>query len=302
MDLATFFQQMGQAQLWSAPGAVFNYSNVGFELAGLAMQKAAKQEFGALIESKVFAPAGMVDARMDAAKVVSEGNFATSYASTGAFGPSDMVGATVMGPDTGAWASASDLGHFAQALLDEGGTMLKPASVTKMTTSRTQTDDPTQQYGIGMFLLDLGGTPVWTHSGENGGYVTDLTLLPTRGFASAILVSSESGPPDSYFKAVETFTRSPLPAPADSSFKDADEPDHVGTYQSATAGTVTVAKSGAAMTITVAGQTATLTPVFKDSYTFPYAPWGGGDLPVNFARSSGKVSHVVSRAFVAARM
>jgi hypothetical protein len=55
------------------------------------------------------------------------------------------------------------------------------------------------------------------------------------------------------------------------------------------------------MKITMGGTTATLSPAWQDTYFFPYAPWGGGDLEINFWRESGKVTYAVTRAFVAAR-
>jgi CubicO group peptidase (beta-lactamase class C family) len=301
-DLEPFLQGMGQLPLWSAPGEVFNYNNVGFELAGLVMQKAAAQPFATLVEQKVFAPAGMLDARMDPAAVMREGNYATGYSGGGAVSPTDVV-IPAMGPDTGAFTSVTDLAHFAQTLMAGGGAMLKPDSVAKMTTAHTPTDDPTTSYGYGMFVADRSGTAQWSHSGENTGYVADLSIVPSRGFASAILIASDGvDMPDAYMGAAATFTGAPLPPATDQgAFDPASTADHVGAYTSAAVGTITVQKSGAAMTITVGGQTATLTPMWRDTYTFPYAAWGGGDLEVNFWRVGGKVKYAVARAFAGSR-
>ena len=299
VDLAGFFAQMGQVQLWSPPGVVFNYNNVGFDLAGLVMQNATGQPFASLVEGEVFPNAGMTDARMDPAKVTTEGDYALGYPSDGSgpVHPSDLAG-TVFGPDTGGWASADDLAHFAKTLMGGGGTLLAPASLTAMTTPHIVTDDPSQQYGYGMFVVDYGGTPMWTHPGENSGYATDLTIYPTLGFATALLMNGDGASlPSAYLGAVETFTGKKLPAPPPDAFVAADEADHVGSYQSVTAGAFTVAQGVGKMTITLGGQTATLTPAWKDTYTFPYAPWGGGDLEINFWRVSGKVAYAVTRAF-----
>jgi CubicO group peptidase (beta-lactamase class C family) len=303
LDLAGFFTQMGQVQLWSPPGVVFDYNNLGFELAGLAMQNATGQPFASLVESEVFPNAGMTDARMDPAKVTSEGDYAVGYPSdnSGPVHPNDLAG-TVFGPDTGAWASADDLAHFANTLMDGGGGLLQAASLALMTTPHVTSDDPSQEYGYGMFVTDYGGTPMWSHPGDNSGYEADLTIFPTLGFASALLMNSDgAGPPTAYLGAVETFTGKKLPPPPGDAFDAADEAEHVGTYQSAGAGTITVAQSAGAMKVTVGGTTATLTPLWKDAYSFPYAPWGGGALEINFARASGKVAYAVTRAFVGAK-
>lgn len=297
-ELEAFIQGMGPQPLWSPPGVVFNYNNIGFELAGLIMQRAAQAPFASLIESLVFAPAGMTDARMDPAVVEREGNFASAYpAGAGPYRPTDVV-TPAMGPDTGAFASAADLAHFAHTLMHGGGAMLSPASVTKMTTQRTPTEDPSQGYALGMFVADMGGTAVWSHPGDNTGYQSDLTIVPSRGFASVILLNSdESGPPTTYTSAVQTFTGAPLPAPNAAPFEAATAAEHAGTYQSAAFGPITVATAGSAPTITIAGKTETLTPIWRDTYSFPYEPWGTSII-VTFWRDAGRVKYVVSRAFV----
>jgi len=50
--------QNGGLQLWAPPGAVFNYSNDGFALAGLLLQTAGNETFGPLLEAEVMAPRG----------------------------------------------------------------------------------------------------------------------------------------------------------------------------------------------------------------------------------------------------
>lgn len=300
-ELEPFIQGMGAQPLWSPPGAVFNYNNIGFELAGLMMQRAAGAPFASLVEQLVFAPAGMADARMDPATVEREGNFASAYPPGGGPLRPTEVASPSMGPDTGAFASATDLARFAQTLLRGGGSMLTPASVAKLTTQRTPTEDPAQGYGLGMFVANLGGTAVWTHPGDNSGYQSDLTIVPSRGFASVLLLNSdESGPPAAYTDAVRTFTGTPLPAATSAPYEPASVDEHVGTYQSAAFGPITVARSGSGATISIDGTAAPLTPIWRDTYSFPYAPWQT-DIVVTFWRDAGRVRYVVARAFVGTR-
>jgi hypothetical protein len=170
-----------------------------------------------------------------------------------------------------------------------------------MTTAVTPTDDAAMQYGYGMFIVDLGGTPLWTHPGENGGYSADVTMLPTRRFATALLINTDSGyQPAAYYGAAQTFT-GVLPPPPDDSFNNADVAEHAGTYQSNTAGSILVAQTGSTVQITVGGSTSAMTPAWKDAYTFTYAPWGGAPIEVSFGRVNGQVKYVVARPFVGAR-
>jgi CubicO group peptidase (beta-lactamase class C family) len=295
-SLETSFKNNGQLALWSPPGVVFNYSNDGYALAGLVLQKAGGASFGALVEAEVFQNAGMADARMDAAKVQSEGDYAVGYSTWDglSYGPTDgYLAMPYYGPMGGAWASAEDLAHCAQAMLKGGGSLMSPASVTRMTTGHIETSWPGRKYGHGILIDDLGDTTLWSHSGSVGGFLCELNMVPERGFAVAIMVNTDGYFPYVIDEAVQRFTGKPLPYGSyDGSFHDTDMADHVGTYQSVTLGQVVVSKSGGQMQITLNGKTKLMTPEYRDTYSFPYDQYG--DLEVTFWRVAGEVRYLVS--------
>lgn len=303
-NLETSFQHNAQLKLWSPPGAVFNYSNDGYALAGLVLQKAGGASFGSLIETEVFQNAGMSDARMDAAQVQSEGNYAVGYSSYDgqAYKPTDgYLAMPYYGPMGGAWASAEDLAHYAQTMMKGGGSLMSADSVAKMTTGHTPTGWGGRQYGYGMIVDDLSGTMMWSHSGSVGGFLCELSMVPSRGFALAIMVNTDDYFPYVIDDAVKRFTGKALPYSSyDGSFHNSDMQDHVGTYQSVTLGTVVVSKSGSQMQIKMNGQTKPMTPEYRDTYTFPYDQYG--DLEVLFWRVNGAVKYLVSGAGVGERI
>jgi CubicO group peptidase (beta-lactamase class C family) len=302
-NLEASFQHNAQLKLWSPPGVVFNYSNDGYALAGLVLQKAGGAPFGSLVESEVFERAGMVDARMDAAKVQSEGDYAVGYSTwdNQAYKPTDgYLADPYYGPMGGAWASAEDLAHFAQAMMKGGGTLMSAESVEKMTTGHTPTTWGGRMYGYGMIVDALGDTSMWSHSGSVGGFLCELSMVPSRGFALAIMVNTDGYFPSVIDEAVQRFTGKSLPYGSyDDSFQDADMPQHVGTYQSVTLGKVVVSKSGGGIKIAMGGQTKAMTPEYRDTYTFPYDQYG--DLEVSFWRVNGAVKYIVSGAGVGER-
>ena len=75
-DLDTFFENNAEQPLWSPPGVLYNYSNLGMSLAGLVLQEATGKKFADLVETRIFNPAGMDGASMHATVVESTGNFA----------------------------------------------------------------------------------------------------------------------------------------------------------------------------------------------------------------------------------
>lgn len=298
------FQDNPNVGLWSPPGAVFNYTNDGYALAGLVAQKAGGQSFASLVESEVFGPAGMTGARMNASAVQSEGDYAVGYSTWDGqtYQPTDgYLAAPYYGPMGGAWASVNDMAAFAQLLIKGGGDFLTAESMAALTTPRTPTSwGASRSYGLGLIVDDLDGTPMWSHTGSVAGFLSELTVVPTRGFAIAILVNTDGYFPYVTDQAVERFTGSPLPYPSiDGSFHDEDMADHVGTYQSSALGTVVVSQSGSQMKITHGGQTKTMTPEYRDTYSFPFDEWG--PLEAFFWRENGEVKYLVTLAGVGAR-
>jgi CubicO group peptidase (beta-lactamase class C family) len=82
----------------------------------------------------------------------------------------------------GAWASAEDVAHFARALLSDGGALLSKESLSKMTQDRTPTTWG-GRHGLGIFIDNSSGSPFWSHSGSGGGFLSSLSVVPSRGLA-----------------------------------------------------------------------------------------------------------------------
>lgn len=112
LSLEPFFRANTNYLLWAPPGEVFSYNNLGYALAGLTLQRAAGQPFALLVQSRIFQPAGMAGATMDAAALEMAGNYATGYTEspTNPVSPSDeYLSSEFYGPMGGAWANAEDL-------------------------------------------------------------------------------------------------------------------------------------------------------------------------------------------------
>jgi CubicO group peptidase (beta-lactamase class C family) len=298
-----FFAAQASSPMWSPPGALFNYSDDGFDLAGYMMQNAEGQDFDDLITAKLLRPAGMLDVQMDPTAAEQTNDYADGYSGGQALKPTAVV-IPEEAPDTGAFASALDLAHFAQMLMSGGGQALQPSSVATMTTAKTPTDDPSRgSYGYGLITVQLGDVTMWSHDGENAGFVSDLVMFPEYGFAAGILVNSDSvSMPAAYSNAFQRFTGKTLAAPPGDAFDPSAMSDYVGTYESATLGSMVVADAatGGGLQITVGGKTVAMTPAWKDTFMFYYAPWAGS-LELNFWRVSGTVQYAVTRAGVGTR-
>jgi D-alanyl-D-alanine carboxypeptidase len=173
-----------------APGTSWSYSNTGYILVGLVLEKVTGSPIQTLLDRRVIKPLHLRNTFF-----ATSGRFRGSYAH-GCFPPS-LTGEGYLDvsgwPPSWAWAAgavvsnADDLAHFYPALMS--GRLLKPWLVKQMTT----TVDTGQGlgYGLGIYTMNTPCGAVWGHDGGIPGYVsfayTDrpgsrsgVLLLPTQ--------------------------------------------------------------------------------------------------------------------------
>ncbi len=193
-SLEGWFRSAGTVQLWAPPGAVWNYSNPGYSLAGLAAQEAAGRPFGTLMQERLFGPAGMTRATMDASRVASEPDFAQGHIGSVAMhvGPLEWYyGAGWYGPMGGAWGSVEDLARFGMVLSGATPGVLSDASRAALTTPRIRTTyGRGRAYGLGLFV-DEGTTRRVSHSGSVGGFLTAYVVYPDEGIGVFAVVNGD---------------------------------------------------------------------------------------------------------------
>ncbi|MGV8876485.1 MAG: serine hydrolase domain-containing protein [Rhodoglobus sp.] len=142
-QLATFADKEPIA----APGVECVYSNAGYVLAGLALEKVTEEKYRQYIFDEVFSPAGMIDSgfydRRDAAPRVAEGwDFIDGR------WVSNVFSAPPIGlPDGGAHVTAADLVRFIQAV--RAGELLDAEYTEEFLTPQVQYDETTR-YGFGL--------------------------------------------------------------------------------------------------------------------------------------------------------
>lgn len=285
LDAGAYFAAHGALPLWAPPGAVWEYSNIGFALVGYALATASGQPFADLVEDHVFAPLGLTDSGMHpiADPTVSTYGYSTWFGPTEQEVPPDdeFIASSVYAPMGGAWSSAADLAAVARELINGGGALVDANGLTELTTARTHTDTTGYDYGYGVFVTDDG---MWTHNGLTSGWSSDLTMVPADGFAVVTLVNGDVDFPydavDAAIAAFSTWQRTPIdpPPPAASAL--------VGTYHSPDLGDLVVAGTDDALTITVGGQHVPLEWSYERTFTFAYAPWQA-DIEATFWADAG---------------
>lgn len=163
-----------------ARGVEHDYSNIGFQLLGLAMERADGRSFGDLLHERVFAPLGM--------------------ACTGIHGSGDghVLQGHVQGEPVDAWthhlwgaggveATADDMSRYVSACL------MPPESQVGWAIRMAQEPhfdiDPLRSVGLGWAL----GPPGYLgHDGGTSGFRAMLGMKPTDRRAAAVLVNDHN--------------------------------------------------------------------------------------------------------------
>ena len=146
------------------PGAAWRYSNTGYDLLGMVIEKVDGRDYRNAIEVRIIRPLGLTTLKVPGPGDAEDGIAPPITAQTGA-GPAIKPGwPGAAGPIAG---SAGDIARFWGALL--GGKLLKPATVSKMFGTLYPMFDAGQYYGLGVMVVDVPSSPAQTWIGHFGG-------------------------------------------------------------------------------------------------------------------------------------
>jgi CubicO group peptidase (beta-lactamase class C family) len=185
------------------PGAKFQYSNSGYIVLALIIQRLTGQPFESVLQERVFARAGLRDTGCDANRMLLAGRASGYVALTpipatppGTPPPLPTTSAAIRNADftdmsvpLGAgslFTTTGDLLRWEQALF--GGAVLTPASLAKMTTAYPG------NYGYGLFIGQYDGVRQIGHGGSINGFLSSLTTFPDPDVVVVVLSNLTTGP------------------------------------------------------------------------------------------------------------
>jgi CubicO group peptidase (beta-lactamase class C family) len=182
-------REYAEGKLDFEPGTRWSYSNTGYVILGLVVEKVAGEPFGRFLERRILRPLAMDHTSYDP-EGRSQG-LAQGYASF-ALGPPEMANPEGRGWVAAAgalWSTPSDLAKWDLALLD--GKLLKSESFKLMTTPRVLTNGRVTEYGCGLAISLRNGVTVLTHSGMVSGFNAHNSMIPSARSAVVLLSNSE---------------------------------------------------------------------------------------------------------------
>jgi CubicO group peptidase (beta-lactamase class C family) len=207
-DTAQMLEVMraASAKLLFEPGTSYRYSNTGFVLLGIVIEKVSGQSYRDVLQARLFTPLSLTHTAVDdAADVVA--NRAAGYTddpkAPSGFDNASFTSMTYPGGAGALRSTCEDLCAWHAALL--GGKVLPPALLQAMLTPITLNDGslPMQpnrkgektpvRYGFGIGVNPVDGHAAVSHGGSIQGFGSFLETLPADQMAMAMIINSDGG-------------------------------------------------------------------------------------------------------------
>ncbi|OWA00231.1 D-alanyl-D-alanine carboxypeptidase [Streptomyces sp. CS113] len=197
-----------------APGTGWDYSNTGYLLVGMVIEKVTGHPYGAEIRERIIEPLRLCETYVPRVTAV-PGPHPRGYAQPGEGAP--LLDVTRMSPSVGGAAgsmisSGTDVNRFLGALLR--GELLRPAELREMMTTRSTGSADGRAYGLGLESRPLsGGGLYWGHTGDFLGYET-MAGATVDGRQATVMVNLGPGSSDAQSDDLEAALRTALSAGA----------------------------------------------------------------------------------------
>jgi CubicO group peptidase (beta-lactamase class C family) len=166
------------------PGAEMRYSNTGYVLLGIAIEKASGTSYAAFLKQNIFDPLGMKDSGYDENEPILARR-ASGYM-PGASGPVNAKYTDMSLPFAagGLYSTVEDLLRWERALF--GKKVLSESSLEKMIAPGKN------DYGFGLYVTEKAGRLVIYHGGGIAGFNSQLAHYPKDG-VTVVALSNLNG-------------------------------------------------------------------------------------------------------------
>ena len=178
-----------------APGTSWRYSNSGYALLALIVERVSGQPFAHYLRQRIFDPAGMPTAVAHEDGVDTVVNRAYGYSSSaGTWRLTDQSRTSAVLGDGGVYASAEELAQWSMAL--ERNTIMTAASFAMATTPAMLASGAATSYGFGWFLDDFQAHRRQRHEGDSIGFRTAIQRYPDDRLTVVVLLNRGAAPID----------------------------------------------------------------------------------------------------------
>lgn len=177
-----------------AAGSAFRYSNSGYALLALCVERRSGERFADFLRHRIFSPLGMTGtvAFEDGISTVSHRAFGYTV-TEGPIHPTDQSPTSAVLGDGGVYSSIDDLVRWDAALA--AGGIVDDTLWREATTPFVLADGSATGYGFGWFIDRLHGHLRHWHHGETRGFTNAIMRFPEDHVTIVVLTNRSAGTP-----------------------------------------------------------------------------------------------------------
>jgi CubicO group peptidase (beta-lactamase class C family) len=166
------------------PGEKYSYSNTGYFVLGMLIEKLSGQTYAQFLQDNIFTPLGMKDSGYDTESAIIPRRAQGYQRRNGELLNDQFLDMTTPFAAGGLYSTTHDLLAWQKALF--AGKVVKPASFKKMTTPYKD------NYAFGLLVMPRDGHRAIGHNGGINGFTSNLMTLPDDGY-TVILLNNAQG-------------------------------------------------------------------------------------------------------------
>jgi CubicO group peptidase (beta-lactamase class C family) len=180
----------------------FQYNNFMYVAAGEALASAFQISFAEVLQRLVLAPVGMTSSTTSVARVASAAEFALGY--RGALRdtarepvtPRQLAWLDGIEAAGGVWSNAHDMSRWLRVLVGggllDGRRIVSDSALAQLLAPAVRTSG-TASYGLGWFIEESHGHPLYSHAGGVSGFGALCEFAPSLGLGWAVLTNVDDG-------------------------------------------------------------------------------------------------------------
>ncbi len=184
-----------QNKTYFEPGTQFKYSNTGYALLAMAVEKISRRKFSQFLNKNIFIPLKMENtvAYEDGISFVNSRAYGYSRSDSNWVRRDQSITSAVLG-DGGIYSSVEDLFKWEQSLYTN---KILSDEFRKQAISRTILNNGEKiDYGYGWHLKTYKGEEIVYHTGSTQGFRNVIYRVPSKKFSIIILTNRNEGEPE----------------------------------------------------------------------------------------------------------
>jgi CubicO group peptidase (beta-lactamase class C family) len=185
----------GQTSTYFEPGAQFKYSNTGYAILAMIIEKISGQKYSQFLKENIFQPLGMNStvAHEEGISIVENRAYGYSRMDSGWSMKDQSLTSAVLG-DGGIYSNVEDLFKWDQSLYKN--IILSEELLKESTTRSLLNDGEKVDYGYGWHLKTYKGNEIVYHGGSTQGFRNVIHRVPSKKFTVIILTNRNESEPE----------------------------------------------------------------------------------------------------------